>query len=76
MKEFEKWWLKFEPQIDPDTYNGNEKEIRKAVARCTYRAALGWVLGQHCHGDWDDGSALETAIKQELRENDKRRNNE
>ena len=31
-----------------------------------WRAALEWVLGQHCHGDWDDGSALETAIKQEL----------
>lgn len=34
-----------------------------------WRAALRWVLGQHCTGDWDDGSALETAIKKELGDN-------
>ena len=31
-----------------------------------FRMALIWVHEQHCRGDWDDGSALETAIKQEL----------
>jgi len=40
---FERWWASFERQIDPDTYGGDEKKIRKAVARCAYREALEWV---------------------------------
>ena len=40
MKSFETWWSKFEPQIDPSTYNGNENEVRKAIGRCTWGAAL------------------------------------
>jgi len=47
MKAFEKWWAAFEPQIDPDTYNGDEKEIRKAIARCTHRNTLRWLLSKH-----------------------------
>ena len=31
-----------------------------------FRAALKWVESQYCTGDWDDGSALQTAIKEEL----------
>lgn len=31
-----------------------------------FRAGLDWIQGQHCRGDWDDGSALETEIKEEL----------
>ena len=44
MDKFKKWWKKFEPQIDPTTYNKNEDEIRKAVARCTWRECLEWML--------------------------------
>lgn len=44
MKTFKEWWEKFKPQIDPDTYNGDEDQIRKAVARCTWRTALEEIL--------------------------------
>lgn len=40
MSWFTEWWEKFKPQIDPDTYNGDEDKIREAIARCTYKAAL------------------------------------
>ena len=43
MKAFEEWWKKIKPQIDLNTYDGNEDEIRKAIARCNWRAALEWV---------------------------------
>lgn len=38
MKNFEKWWIEFEPQIDPNTYD-TEIEVRKAIGRCCHRQA-------------------------------------
>jgi len=65
MSEFKKWWLKFEPQIDPDTYNGDEKEIRKAIARCAHRATLKWVQKKR---RFYSPSNFDDEIKRELAE--------
>jgi len=73
MQAFDKWWAVFEPQIDPDTYNGDEKEIRKAIARCTHRNTLRWVLSKRFKvvnfgcGTSDDFIRVEV-IKKELDE--------
>lgn len=65
MKQFEKWWSRFEPQIDPDTYDGNETEIRKAIGRCAHRAALKWIKDA---GVITDGELAGRLIKEELNE--------
>lgn len=64
MKTFEEWWEKFEPQIDPDTYHGEVDELRRAIGRCTWKAALEWTKDEilECLGPRD---ALEI-IREEL----------
>ncbi len=60
MEHFEEWYKEYTARVDSG--------LDYLDAQVGYKEALGWILGQHCCGDWDDGSALETEIKNELGE--------
>lgn len=63
--ELKKWWDRFELQINPDTYGGDEIAIRRAIGRCTWKAALAFVLAEI-----DTGYSIkdiEDRIRDELR---------
>ena len=59
MNEFKKWFQKEKIKYPYRIPN----EIDCGMG---WNAALKWILSQHCRGDWDDGSALETTVKNQL----------
>lgn len=65
LKRFEERWKHFEPQIDLETYAGDENKIRKAVGRCTWRNAFAYILEIIAVGD--DIKEIEDKIRDELR---------
>jgi len=65
---FEKWWEHFEPQSYPESYIKDEDEIRKAIARYAWKAALAFVLRLIGTVDYvKEIEKIEEAIRDELR---------
>lgn len=60
MKAFEEWYIELSTR-EEDCSLETQAKYKKG-----WEAALRWIHEYHCRGSWDDGSDLQTAIREEL----------